>query len=62
MPKKATAVNLVKVDDRIDVTKREITAREYIEREYPNLSRFDNIPELLRAILTEVVNGRMKHE
>lgn len=52
----------VKYADKAHEVKAAMTAREYIEREYPNLNRLDSIPDLLRAILAEVVNGRLKHE
>lgn len=38
-----------------------MTAKEYIENEYPEISRSpDSIPALLMAILTEVVKGRVE--
>lgn len=42
---------------------KKMTAKEYIEQEYPALVRSpDNMPALLMAILTEVVKGRLEHE
>ena len=37
-----------------------VTAKEYIEQEYPALVRSpDNMPALFMAILTEIVKGRI---
>ena len=42
---------------------KKLTAKEYIEQEYPALVRSpDNMPALLMAILTEIVKGRLEHE
>lgn len=38
-----------------------VTAKDYIDSEYPDISRSpDSIPSLLMAILTEVVKGRVE--
>lgn len=41
---------------------KKLTAKEYIDKEYPTLNRFDSIPALLMAILTEIVKGRIENE
>lgn len=72
MPKKQSkkelpenTVPLAWVEDQglITVEKpKKMTAKEYIDKEYPTLNRFDSIPALLMAILTEIVKGRIEHE
>lgn len=46
--------------DQTAVTLRNATPDEYINSEYPWLETSQNIPQLLRALLREVVKGRMK--
>lgn len=46
--------------DRTAVTLRDATPDEYIAAEYPWLETSQNIPQLLRALLREVVKGRMR--
>ena len=67
--KEATAegkIPLAWVEDQGLITvenPKKLTAKEYIEQEYPALVRSpDNMPALLMAILTEIVKGRLEHE
>lgn len=46
--------------DRTGVTLRDATPDEYINSEYPWLERSQDIPRILKALLREVVKGRMK--
>lgn len=46
--------------DRTVVTLRDATPEEYINSEYPWLERSQDIPRILKALLREVVKGRMK--
>lgn len=46
--------------DRTAVTLRDATPDEYIAAEYPWLETSQNIPMLLKALLREVVKGRMR--
>lgn len=46
--------------DRTVVTLRDATPDEYINSEYPWLERSQDIPRILKALLREVVKGRMK--
>lgn len=49
-----------KGEDRTEVTLRDATPDEYINAEYPWLETSQNIPQLLRALVREVVKGRMR--
>lgn len=49
-----------KGEDRTEVTLRYSTPDEYIAAEYPWLDTSQNIPQLLKALLREVVKGRIK--
>lgn len=49
-----------KGEDRTAVTLRDVTPDEYIAAEYPWFQTSQNIPQLLKALLREVVKGRMK--
>lgn len=46
--------------DRTGITLRDATPDEYINSEYPWLERSQDIPRILKALLREVVKGRMK--
>ena len=46
--------------DRTGVTLRDATPDEYIASEYPWFQTSQNIPQLLKALLREVVKGRMQ--
>lgn len=46
--------------DQTAVTLRNATPDEYINYEYPWLERSQDIPRILKALLREVVKGRMK--
>jgi hypothetical protein len=46
--------------DQTAVTLRNATPDEYINSEYPWFQTSQNIPQLLKALLREVVKGRMK--
>lgn len=46
--------------DRTAVTLRDATPDEYINSEYPWLERSQDIPRILKALLREVVKGRMR--
>lgn len=63
MPKKTKTEPVLKqVDHPVVEEPKKMTAKEYIDKEYPKLWRFDSIPGLLMAILTEVVKLRLEHE
>lgn len=63
MPKKTKIEPVLKqVEHPVVEEPNKMTAKEYIDKEYPTLNRFDSIPALLMAILTEVVKGRLEHE
>ena len=64
-PEAENTVPLAWVEDQGLITTekpKKMTAKEYIDKEYPTLNRFDSIPALLMAILTEIVKGRIEHE
>lgn len=46
--------------DQTAVTLRNATPDEYINSEYPWFQASQNIPQLLKALLREVVKGRMR--
>lgn len=64
MPKKTKTEPVLKqVEKPVVEEPKKLTAKEYIEQEYPALVRSpDNMPALLMAILTEIVKGRLEHE